>query len=651
MTDTTTSQLQPPAAEPQLAPLEHESIKPAPTQQMTPASVPVLQDWSPLTTCLDWQIGQIAFQQRGSQAFTTQEVPNLINQGGLSAYRAAEVLFAHCAELDARGELEPEIQCMEMAIGLGLHSLQLLDRFQSLCADQGKDWYDRLTFFATDGTPKMVLDARDHGVFERHPDRVVLGLVNALDPARLTRLDNGETVDLTGRLRAVFHTYLLCVLPANIFRRVRRRLQAGETVPEAQDGVPNWVAREAEDPAADGEGTWYEQWSVVMARTVLRHPEALARFTPLSIDQVQELAASEDPADKLPLVLLYPLLDLDLAMAGVQPDTLTEGPEVRRVADLVTRTIKEDLRQHAVEQGETYSESQAEEVWVLHSAGALHSLQKTLEVLRKDGFALYRDYGPATAARANGNHLYQHYGATTAVGINHFAIDSWFAQKGEDGQARAQVSVPPDEGEASIKNRLVSRADLPQTREAFGQRFSPHAFEALEVAINQARTQADRPAEAMDTYRQALQVERDNWMLLGEAGEAALRRARQPELAHMLLTEALRINPWYAGGTWNSLGDLYWGQGRIDDARQAYERAVQANPESFRGYLNLADVCRRQGDHARAVEMAAMAIARDVDGSEMTRSKAALDDAVAHLQSQREMAAKWRKERQAGSPR
>jgi tetratricopeptide (TPR) repeat protein len=618
---------------------------PPPGPQAPEPTSPVLQDWTPLTTCLDWQIGQIAFQRRGSQAFTTQEVPNLINQGGLSAYRAAEVLFSHCAELDAEGQLEPEILCMEMAIGLGLHALQLLDRFQALCTEQGKDWYDRLTFFATDGTPKMVVDARDHGVFERHPGRVVLGLVNALDPGRLTRLDDGETVDLTGRLRAVFHTYLLCVLPANIFRRVRRRLQDGEVLP-----VQGWTAR-AGDPGHGDDGTWLEQWSVIMARTVLRHPEALPRFAPLAVADVQAMAASEDPADKLPLVSLYPLLDLDLALATVQPDDLTEGPEVRRIADSVTGDIKANLRQHAEAQGEPYVDSQAEEVWVLHSAGALHSLQKTLEVLRKDGFALYRDYGPATAARANGNHLYQHYGATTAVGINHFALDAWFATPGDDGQPRAQVSVPPGEGEASIKNRLLSRAALPQTRQAFDARFDPKAFETLETLIAEARGRADQPRDSMEAYRVALQLERDNWMLLGEAGEAALRRARHPELAHMLLTEALRINPWYAGGTWNSLGDLYWSQGRIEDARQAYERAVQANPESFRGYLNLSDVCRRQGDHARAVEMAAMAIARDVDGTEAARSKAALDDAVAHLQAQRELAAKWRKERQAGSPK
>lgn len=589
-------------------------------------TAPVLQDWSPLTTCLDWQIGQVAFQRRGAQAFTTQEVPNLINQGGLSAYRAAEVLFAHCRELDAQDSLEPDISCMELAIGLGLHAVQLLDRFQALCLEHGSDFYDRLTFYATDGTPRMVTDARDNGVFARHSARVVLGLVNALDPARLTRLDTGDVIDLTGRLRAVFHTYLLCVLPANIFRRVRM-------------------------PAADDAARWNEQWAVLMARTVVRHAAELGRFTQLGIEELQVLAASTDAAAKQPLVPLYPLLDLDLALVSVNPDELTEGPEVRRVADTVTADIRDAMRRQAEAAGEPVPTAGAEEVWVLHSAGALHSLQCTLAVLRPDGFVLYRDYGPATAARANGNHLYQHYGATTAAGINHFAIDSWFTMPGEDGQPRAQVTVPDAEGEASIKTRLVARAALPQTRAMFAERYDPRAFDALEHAISDARSRVERPAEAMDAYRRALQLERDNWVLLGEAGEVALHRAGNPELAHMLLTEALRINPWYATATWNNLGDLFWNQSRFAEARAAYERAVQANPEHFRGYLNLAGVHQREGDWARAVEMAAMAIARDVDGAEVERSKAVLDQAVAQLQSQRQLAAKWRKERQAGAPR
>ncbi len=566
-----------------------------------PPDAPVLQDWTPLGACLDWQIGQAAFQLRGAQAFTTQEVPNLINQGGMGAYRAAEVLFAHCAELDAQGALEPEIWVMELAVGLGLHAVQLLDRFQALCADQGRNYYDRLTFFATDGTPRMVEDAQRQGVFDRHAGRVVLGLCDALDPAHLQRLDTGETLDLTGRLRAVLHTYLLCVLPANLFRRVRR---------EADDG------------------TVQVEWSVVMARTVLRHADDLPRFSQLELGQVLALAQSPNALDRLPLAPLYPLVDLDLALASITPADHAEGAELERIADALAAC------------------GFVEEAWVLHSAGAMRSLQRTLEILRQDGFVLYRDYGPATAARANGNHLYQHYGTTTATGINHFALDSWATDV-----AGARISAPDGEGEASIKNRLLSRAALPATRAAFALQFDPSAFEALEQAIAAAREALGGQGDAIEAYRHALQLERDNWVLLGEAGEVALRHARQAELAQLLLTEALRINPWYSAAIWAHLGDLRWATGEIDAAEEAYRRAVQANPEHHRAYLALAELNRARGKDVAALEFAAQALARDQDGADRERTRALLEGLMQRLQDQNERAAVLRRERQAGSPR
>ena len=596
------------------------------TASATPPEPPVLQDWTPLTSCLDWHIGQIAFEHRGVQAFTTQEVPNLINQGGLSAYHAAEVLFAHCGELDKAGTLEPEIHCMELAIGLGVHAVQVLDRFQLLCADAGNDWYDRLTFWATDGTARIVQDAHAHGVFDRHAGHVALGVCDALDPATVQRLDDGSHVDLTGRLRGVFHTYLLCVLPANIFRRVRT-LEGGAV---------------------------RDQWSVVMARTVLRHHEELTKFTSLTVAQLQALARSDAAADRLPLAPLYALIDLDLALAPVELANIEGGDAIAQIAEDIQAGIArlpDDPRGAA--SGITLDPDGAasEETWVLHSAGALHSLEQTLGVLRKDGFVLYRDYGPATASRANGNHLYQHYGSTTAVGINHFAIDSHL-QRSRDGAAPlAQVTVPPGEGEAAIKNRFVSAAALPTTRAVFEQAYDPRAFLDLEAAVQFARQEVQRGGEAMDAYRKALLLARDNWALLGEAGEVALRRTRSPDLAHMLLTAALRINPWYNTATWINLGDLFWHTGEHDKAREAYENAVRSNPESHRGYLNLADCWLRRGEYDKAVEAAAQAVARDIDGAEMEQSRRVLDEAMKRLQVQRELALAWRRERRARAPR
>ena len=606
-----------------------------------PPAFPLLQDWTPVTTCLDWEIGQLAYQRRGAQVFTTQEVPNLVNQGGMAAYRTAEVLFAHCRELDDAGALEERIECMELAIGLGLHSVQLLDRFQQVCREQGADYYDRLTWYATDGTPKMLQDAASQGIFERHAGHVVLGRVDALLPTRLIRLDDGEVVDLTGRLRAIVHTYLFSVLPTSVFRRVRKRLGPDDVRPE-----PDSPTRVFTDAAGV---TWLENWSALMARTVLKHAERVPEFTHLSVEEIQRLAASEESAHKLPLVPLYPLIDLDLAFAWTNPDALEEGPELRRIADRITEDIYARNLRRAAAEGNTWEPPAAEEVWILHSAGSMRSLEGSLQAIRPDGYIQYRDYGPSTAPLANTSHLYQHFGPTTASWINHFALDGWLAEPGPDGVPRALSTAPPGEGEAAIKTRLVSRAALPYTRGTFEERFDPEVFDTLNRLIAVAREATDRPDEVTELYRRALQIEQANWMLLAEAGEIAFKLANERELARTLLLESLRINPWYSTHSWNCFGEILWVEGLYDEARVAFERAVHANPEHFRGYLNLSMTYRREGSWARAVEMAAMAIARDVDGAEVVRSKAVLDEAISALRGQRELAERWKKERAAGS--
>ncbi len=618
---------------------------PSPAADAAPASAeasPVLQDWAPLTHCLDWHLGQLAFQQRGAQAFTTNEVPNLINQGGMSAYRAAEVLYANCAEADAAGELEDEIVGMEIAMGLGLHSVQLLDRFKERCAATGKDWYERLTWYATDATPKMLTDARDNGVFERHSERVVLAQADALAPATVHPIDGSGVVDLTGRLRMVSHTYLLCVLPANVFRRST-----------ARDG-------DAEPPK--------DRWSVLMARTVLRHPEGLARFTNVSVDQVRALAASRAADDLSRLVPLYPLFDLDLTLAPLADQGHSDRAELERVADLIEASLDAEAVKATDEAPDTAADTAADtadpeasaeaadapdphrHTWVLHSAGAMASVASTLAALRPDGFLLYRDYGPSAAASANSSHLYQHYGSTTAIGVNHFALDSWVSLPGEDGSPRGTSTAPEGEGESAIKTRLVAKAALDATRAAFRAQFDPAAFVALQQAVEAARKAARDPNAAMEGYRQALAMERDNWVLLAEAADYALRRARNLELARMLVTEALRINPWYGAPAWNCLGDVHWFDEKLDASQACFERATRANPEHFKGWFNLYLVHRRRGDLETALEMAAKALAVDRGGADAARLEAAVQDATALLAKQRELGRTWRKKRAAGSP-
>ena len=278
------------------------------------------------------------------------------------------------------------------------------------------------------------------------------------------------------------------------------------------------------------------------------------------------------------------------------------------------------------------------------------SVAATLAALRPDGFLLYRDYGPATEKSANSSHLYQHYGATTAIGVNHFGLDSWAGTAGGAGDPDGEVTRPDGEGDAAIKTRLLSRAAIKATRLAFANQFDPAAFQRLQAAVDAARAAAADPAAAMDGYRVALALERDNWALLTEAADFALRHARNVELSQMLVAEALRINPWYGEKAWNCLGDIYWFTNQLDASEEAFERATKANPETHMGWYNLYLVARQRGDLEKAVEMAAKALAMDRSGAASSRLEPALTEATSLLHAQRTVARDWRKKRNAGSP-
>lgn len=585
----------------------------------------VLQDWTPIASCLDFQLGQLAFQRRGAQAFTTNEVPNLVNQGGLAAVRAAEVLFASCAEAAAHEALEAEIVVVEIAMGMGVHAVQLLDRFQQRCRAAGVDWYDRLTFYATDVTPRMLQDARERGVFDRHQGRVVLAQADARRPDRVRRIDDGAIVDLAGVPRMFVHTYLLCVLPANVFR--------WEPAGDAGDDGDTGVAAAPDDELAGRRG----RWKVLVARTMLRQPGLLDRFTSLPLAELQARIARADPEEAQDLADLYPLLDLDLSLAPVAAGDLPDLDVLHAIGAqiLSARTTNE----------------QSGPVWVLHSGGAMRSIEATLAALRPDGVLLYRDYGPGTAKDSDAPHLYQHYGPTTAMGINHFAIDRWIRDSVDgDGRPRWTWAGPTDDHAAMIKTRLLGRAMPAPVAAVFAEAFSLESFAHLERVIANARA-ATTAAAVMEGYREALRLEPENWALLGEAAEAALRGQRSLDLAEVLIREALRINPWSSAAAWNVLGDVLYFRGDIHSAEGAYRRATLVNPEHARGWFNLYLCARQRADHAQAVEMAARALAMDRDGVESERLGAALRDAITRLQEQQALASRLRKERAAGAHR
>ncbi len=557
----------------------------APADPPPSGEIKLLEGWTPSGESLHWQLHSLAWQPHATDLFTSQQVPYLQHQSGFIAARSAEVLFAHCLELEERGALEQEIYVLELAMGLGLHAVQLLDRFQRLCSQRGRDWYDRLTLWATDAAPAMVDAAKARGVFARHPGRVQLAVADLGQPGTVRTLD-GERVQLGGRLRAILHTYALQTLPSLALQRVRRSTAGGDL----------------------------SEWAVVVAQTLLTDADAARQLTPLTIEQIHDIAQQGGPAARAELLPVLRLIDFKLGLASIELEQVELGEQAESCAEALSQAL--DLqRPLEVEAGESW-----ETLWVNLPGAALLSIQRCLDALKPDGFLLYRDLGPATADTANAPLTHRTFGPVAWTPVNHFLLDRWMARPQELGGLGAHVSMPPNEVRAPVQTRLVSHSPLPRTRTALALHFDPRAFEAQERLLGEARALANAgDARALDAYRAALQVEREDWRLLAEAGEVALRNLGNLEAARMFLSEALRINPWYDAAAWLAWADLQWALGQRLGAREAVERAVLASPSLARPYAAQAALAVQERRWPQALEAVGKALARESEG--LARSK------------------------------
>ena len=549
-----------------------------------------LHDWVPLCETLDWRLGLLAYQARGTLTFTTNEVPNIAHQGGLIPYRAAEVLLAACQAAHDAGTLRPddEIFCLELGMGLGLFAAQVLDRFKARCAALGVDWPRRLRWLATDATAAVLRDVQASGILRRHADCVRFARASALQPTLVHPLDGGPPQDLSGRLLGVFHSYVLCMLPMGLYR-------------------------------VEG-----DQITATVARTCISDPALLPRFTHLSLAQLRALVARDDPQAVLPLVGLYPLLDLELATAPIDPQAADTAARVRQIAAWLRADLDPDAPDAPV--------------WVLDSAGAAQSLAATTAGLHPDGFLLYRDYGPHTPEDASRQQLYQHYGATIAVQVNHLALERLLAPV-------AQFTAPPGEGERLLTTRRLTRQPLPRVQDTFRRAYDLADVEALKTAIEAAR--AAPPEQTVARYQAALALEPDNWALLTEAADAIYARLRDPAQAYGLLKRSLDINDATQATAWCLLGEMFLDAREWTQARAALERAARINPEHARVYTAQARLHEALGAPEEALVAAARALAW-ADPEQVSDLTARLQALQAALEDRHALERRLREQRLAG---
>jgi tetratricopeptide (TPR) repeat protein len=117
--------------------------------------------------------------------------------------------------------------------------------------------------------------------------------------------------------------------------------------------------------------------------------------------------------------------------------------------------------------------------------------------------------------------------------------------------------------------------------------------------------------EALDLYRAAIEASSRDWQLIWEAADFVMTHLRDFETAANLARQALELNPWYAAGLWNLLGDSLAGLRRPQDAHECYLQADRIQPDDAETNLKLAGSWLMQGDLRRSLNAIARGLAND----------------------------------------
>ena len=526
----------------------------------------VIQDFVPLAESLEWELGQQYLRERGNKAFISDvsPVPFVINNDGTLSRNAAEVFYASLVEAEKSAPLEDEIFVLELGIGVGLFARYFLDNFRDLCLKNKKDYYDRLCYIAADKSPRMLLDLLRHGVLANHPGRYRVRQVDAMEPEKLLH-------DLMFRgksrqpLRAVFLNYLLDCLPAAVLE-------------------------------LDG-----DQVRQLCVRTCVARNLNLEHYTDMRVEALRQRSQSDDPLARQELLEVYGLFASEYDYREVDVKTLPHGPFALAFGRRMTKRV-------------------------LHSYGAIQSLEKLLEVVHDQGFILVNDYGQTQATRDD-EIEHQRFSLATFVGVNFPLLKDFFSQGG-----LWQVTEPPGE-ERGIHSRLLGRKLGSDTLTRFFERFGISAQDRLQEPLMQARAcvRVGRFELAATFYYETLNRQPRNWVLLNEISMFLTFSMHDPKGGMDMAKLALALNPTCSAELWNTLGDSLYEFGRTAEAKSAYHKALTVNSSDVRSRYNLAWVFARERNYPAALLTIAEALGLDKTGEFRDRLLHKQQEVLTHL--------------------
>lgn len=564
----------------------------------------VVQDFCALATSLEWELGQDYLRARGNKAFISDAspVPHVVNNDGTLSRNAAEVFFTSLLEAEKAGTLENDIFVLELGIGVGLFARFFLDHVKVLSLQHKKDFYNRICYVAADRSERMLLDVLRHGVLGNHVGRYMVRCVDAMKPEEKLPGD----VRMRGKGRGARGESGIRSQESGVGDHAASLANASGSHPRPSPLLPlappfravflNYLLDCLPAAVLDMNGDEVKQLCV---RTCVARNVKLSDHTDMTVKQLQERARSNSPRARQELLEVYGLFASEYDYRPVAVSDLPYGA-------------------FALDYGRRLSRR------LLHSYGAIQSLEKLLNLVADDGFILVNDYGPTQTTRDD-EFEHQRFSLATFVGVNFSELRAYFGEQG-----KCQYLEPAGGEERGIHSRLFGRQVHPETAARFYQRFSDDAHKQLQEPIEKARlcAKSGRFELAANYYQEALERQPKNWVLLNEVSMFLTFQMHKPKVGIDMAKLALKENPTCSAELWNTLGDGLYAHGRVTEARGAYQKAMAVNAGDVRSRYNLAWVHAHQRDYAAALARLAEALALDKTGEYRERLMAKMNEVL-----------------------
>jgi tetratricopeptide (TPR) repeat protein len=168
-------------------------------------------------------------------------------------------------------------------------------------------------------------------------------------------------------------------------------------------------------------------------------------------------------------------------------------------------------------------------------------------------------------------------------------------------------------------------------------------LERYQGAVELARqySKAGRLEAALMAYQQALEQQPYNWTLMNEVAHFLTFGLRDAAAGRDMARAALACNPACSADLWNMLGDSLFELGRVEEARQAFLRALRINPDDVRAHFNLTFVHVRAREYTEALTQIAEALIRDKAGAYRERLLQSQAEVLSQLTRRHQQESLW----------